>query len=369
MGQHGLAAARGWHQLRPAVCVWCCAPAHLPPASAPVWGMLPRARSPLARPRQPAAARRAGPGGGAAAAGGARGGRGGGGACRAEPGGRAQGAQGPSHARRLCAPACAACSCGWPAAQSRLCARLVHGAWASSARAPAARACSDARSKAPQGGRGRGSGPAPALSPCSCRGPCGCNARPADARSRATQSRADDLRLFVEVLQTFCDDPRDAAAARLGEARAKEQLAEAQRQLSAAGALSVEVRRGRQMPRAGALCGGTAAAAASHTRPGCLFSGTRSGEHGGPAFQSMRASLRVHIKLWLGVGPQHRASACLSRGLCAVAPHAVWVPMHVRTPCASAATTSADAGPACAGARGRRRGGGGGGGKRAARGE
>ncbi len=88
---------------------------------------------------------------------------------------------------------------------------------------------------------------------------------------RAAQSRADDLRLFVEVLQTFCDDPRDAAAARLGEARAKQELAEAQRQLSAAGALSVEVRGGAPGARCRGAAGRAAAAAASRTRPGRLF--------------------------------------------------------------------------------------------------
>lgn len=55
------------------------------------------------------------------------------------------------------------------------------------------------------------------------------------------QSRADDLRLFVEVLTTFCDDPRDLAQARADEARARQQLADAQRQLEAAGAEAVEV--------------------------------------------------------------------------------------------------------------------------------
>ena len=45
----------------------------------------------------------------------------------------------------------------------------------------------------------------------------------------------------MEVLTTFCDDPRDRAEARADEARARQQLADAQRQLEAAGAQAVEV--------------------------------------------------------------------------------------------------------------------------------
>lgn len=69
---------------------------------------------------------------------------------------------------------------------------------------------------------------------------------------RIRQSRADDLRLFVEVLTTFCDDPRDAVEARAGEARARAQLADAQRQLEAAGTQAVEVSRG--LPGRRRLC-------------------------------------------------------------------------------------------------------------------
>lgn len=68
--------------------------------------------------------------------------------------------------------------------------------------------------------------------------------RVSDSHVRIRQSRADDLRLFVEVLTTFCDDPRDAVEARAGEARARQQLADVQRQLEAAGTQAVEVSRG-----------------------------------------------------------------------------------------------------------------------------
>ena len=45
------------------------------------------------------------------------------------------------------------------------------------------------------------------------------------------QAAADDLRVFVEVLQSFCDDPRDLAEVRASEARLKNQLFAAQKQL------------------------------------------------------------------------------------------------------------------------------------------
>ena len=45
------------------------------------------------------------------------------------------------------------------------------------------------------------------------------------------QAAADDLRVFVEVLQSFCDDPRDLAEVRASEASLKNQLAAAQKQL------------------------------------------------------------------------------------------------------------------------------------------
>ena len=45
------------------------------------------------------------------------------------------------------------------------------------------------------------------------------------------QAAADDLRVFVEVLQSFCDDPRDLAEVRASEASLKNQLAAVQTQL------------------------------------------------------------------------------------------------------------------------------------------
>ena len=42
---------------------------------------------------------------------------------------------------------------------------------------------------------------------------------------------AEDLRLFVEVLQTFCADPRDLAEVRVSEARLKDELQTVQRKL------------------------------------------------------------------------------------------------------------------------------------------
>lgn len=42
----------------------------------------------------------------------------------------------------------------------------------------------------------------------------------------AAREAADDLRAFVEVLTTFCDDPRDMAAVRSSEAALKAQLAQ-----------------------------------------------------------------------------------------------------------------------------------------------
>ena len=42
---------------------------------------------------------------------------------------------------------------------------------------------------------------------------------------------SEDLRIFVEVLQTFCDDPRDLAEVRSSEARLKSQLTSTQKQL------------------------------------------------------------------------------------------------------------------------------------------
>jgi E3 ubiquitin-protein ligase BRE1 len=42
----------------------------------------------------------------------------------------------------------------------------------------------------------------------------------------AAKEAAEDLRAFVEVLTTFCDDPRDLAAVRSSEATLKTQLAQ-----------------------------------------------------------------------------------------------------------------------------------------------
>ena len=39
------------------------------------------------------------------------------------------------------------------------------------------------------------------------------------------------MRLFVEVLQSFCEDPRDLAEVRLSEAKLKSQSSPAQKQL------------------------------------------------------------------------------------------------------------------------------------------
>ena len=45
------------------------------------------------------------------------------------------------------------------------------------------------------------------------------------------QTVSEDLRLFVEVLQSFCDDPRDLAEVLKSEAKAKSQLSSVQKQL------------------------------------------------------------------------------------------------------------------------------------------
>lgn len=42
---------------------------------------------------------------------------------------------------------------------------------------------------------------------------------------------SEDLRVFVDVLQTFCDDPRDLAEVRSSEAKLKNQLTSAQKEL------------------------------------------------------------------------------------------------------------------------------------------
>ncbi|KAK9831868.1 hypothetical protein WJX81_003988 [Elliptochloris bilobata] len=68
------------------------------------------------------------------------------------------------------------------------------------------------------------------------------DAHAAQRQQAEEKSRADDLRLFVEVLTEFCKDPRDVVESRAGEARARQQLAEAQRQLEAAGVQAVEER-------------------------------------------------------------------------------------------------------------------------------
>jgi len=45
------------------------------------------------------------------------------------------------------------------------------------------------------------------------------------------QSVSEDLRVFVEVLQSFCDDPRDLAEVRTSESKLKTQLSAVQKQL------------------------------------------------------------------------------------------------------------------------------------------
>lgn len=45
------------------------------------------------------------------------------------------------------------------------------------------------------------------------------------------QVLAEDLKLFVEMFQTFCEDPRDLAEVRVSEAKLKEELKAVQRQL------------------------------------------------------------------------------------------------------------------------------------------
>lgn len=47
----------------------------------------------------------------------------------------------------------------------------------------------------------------------------------------SVQVAAEDMRLFVEMLQSFCEDPRDLAEVRLSEAKLKSQLSSAQKQL------------------------------------------------------------------------------------------------------------------------------------------
>lgn len=42
---------------------------------------------------------------------------------------------------------------------------------------------------------------------------------------------SEDLRIFVEVLQSFCDDPRDLAEIRSSEAKLKSQLSSMQTEL------------------------------------------------------------------------------------------------------------------------------------------
>lgn len=46
-----------------------------------------------------------------------------------------------------------------------------------------------------------------------------------------TQVLVDDLKLFVEMFQTFCEDPRDLADLKVSEAKLKEELETVQNQL------------------------------------------------------------------------------------------------------------------------------------------
>ena len=57
----------------------------------------------------------------------------------------------------------------------------------------------------------------------------------------AEQARTEDLRLFVEVLQDFCNDPRQEAEVRASEARLKHEVFTLQTQMASSHAARLQV--------------------------------------------------------------------------------------------------------------------------------
>ena len=62
--------------------------------------------------------------------------------------------------------------------------------------------------------------------------------------NHAEQARAEDLRLFVEVLQEFCNDPRQEAEVRASEARLKHEVSTLQNQMASSNAARLQVSSG-----------------------------------------------------------------------------------------------------------------------------